>query len=38
MFIDDAVIAGLIVVGSTIAFVGGIWYFIYQDARKRKNP
>ncbi len=34
MFLDDVVIAGLIVVGGCLLFVGGIWAFIYSDSHK----
>lgn len=36
MFIDNVVLAGLIAVGGTLAFFGGVLYFIYQDARKKQ--
>lgn len=38
MFFDDAVIAGLIVVGASIVFIAGIGIFIYQDSHKKKSP
>ena len=41
MFLDDVVIAGLIVVGGTLAFLLGVGVFIYQDAHKKRveaNP
>lgn len=34
MFIDDAVIAGLLTVGLMVVFLAGVGVFIYQDARK----
>lgn len=36
MFIDDTVIAGLLVVGGAIVFVLGIGVFVYQDSHKKK--
>ena len=38
MFLDDVVIAGLIVVGGTLVFLGGVWAFIYQDSHKNPHP
>lgn len=37
MFIDDTIIAGLLVVGSTIAFTVGIAWFVYQDIQAKKK-
>lgn len=37
MYIDETVIAGLVVVFATLAFLGGFGYFIYQDQKKSKN-
>lgn len=37
MFIDDAVIAGLLTVGLMVAFLAGVGVFIYKDARKTGN-
>jgi hypothetical protein len=37
MYIDEAVIAGLLVVAATLAFFGGFGYFIYKDAHKPKK-
>ena len=37
MFLDDVVVAGLIVIGGTLAFLLGIGVFIYQDAHKKKD-
>lgn len=37
MYIDEVVIAGLLVVFGTIAFFGGFGYFIYQDNKKTKE-
>lgn len=37
MYIDDAVIAGVLTVGLMIAFLGGVGYFIWSDSRKVKN-
>ena len=34
MFIDDAVIAGLLTVGLMVVFLAGVGVFIYKDARK----
>ena len=36
MFIDDTVIASLIVVGGTLAFFGAVWLFIYQASHETK--
>lgn len=37
MFLDDVVVAGLIVIGGTLAFLLGIGVFVYQDAHKKKQ-
>lgn len=37
MFLDDVVLAGLIAVGGTVAFLGAVLYFIWQDARKDQS-
>lgn len=37
MFIDDAVIAGLLVVGASVVFVCGIAWFVYQDMQSKKK-
>lgn len=37
MFIDDTVIASLIVVGGSLAFFGAIWLFIYQASQEHKR-
>jgi hypothetical protein len=37
MFIDDTIIAGLLVVGASIVFVAGIAWFVYQDSHKKKT-
>lgn len=37
MFLDDVVVAGLLVVGGTIVFMLGFAFFIYQDAHKKKS-
>ncbi|WP_305082222.1 cytochrome c oxidase subunit CcoM [Oceanospirillum sediminis] len=34
MYVDDAVIAGLLVVGGAIAFFVGLGYFIINDKSK----
>lgn len=34
MFIDEAVIAGVLVVGLTLAFLGGVALFIWRDSQK----
>ena len=34
MYIDETIIAGLAVVFGTLAFFGGVGYFIYQDQKK----
>ena len=37
MYIDETVIAGLVVVLGTLGFFGGVGYFIYQDMKKHKS-
>ena len=37
MYIDETVIAGLLVVLGTIGFFGGVGYFIYKDQKKANN-
>jgi len=37
MYLDEVIIAGILVVFGTIAFLGGFVYFIYQDNKKGKN-
>lgn len=37
MFIDDAVIAGLLVVGASVVFVFGVAWFVYQDIQAKKK-
>lgn len=37
MFIDDAVIAGLLTVGLMVVFLAGVGVFIYRDAQKTRN-
>ncbi len=37
MFIDDTIIAGLLVVGASVVFVLGIGVFVYQDMQKKKK-
>ncbi len=37
MFIDEVVIAGLLIVGLTLAFCAGVGFFIWQDARKGEH-
>lgn len=37
MFLDDVVIAGLIVIGGTLAFMVGIGIFVYQDSHKKHH-
>ena len=38
MYMDDAVLAGIITVGASIVFVIGIGVFIWQDMKKKKQP
>lgn len=38
MFIDDTVIAGLLVVGASVVFVCSVAWFVYQDSHKKKSP
>ena len=37
MFIDEVVLAGIIIVGLTIAFCAGVGIFIWKDAQKGKH-
>lgn len=37
MLLDDTVIAGLIVIGGTLAFMVGIGIFVYQDTNKKHH-
>lgn len=37
MYIDETVIAGLVVVLGTLGFFGGVGYFIYLDMKKHKG-
>lgn len=37
MYIDETIIAGLAVVIGTIAFFGGVGWFIVQDTKKAKK-
>lgn len=37
MFLDEVIIASLIVVGGCVLFVGGIWAFIYADAHNKND-
>lgn len=37
MFIDDAVIAGLLTVGLMVVFLAGFGMFVYKDAQKTRN-
>lgn len=37
MYMDDAVIAGLLAVGGSIVFILGIAVFVWQDIRKQKD-
>ena len=37
MFIDDAVIAGLLTVGLMVVFLVGVGVFIYKDAQKTRH-
>lgn len=37
MYIDETIIAGLIVVVGTIGFLGGFGYIVYQDLRKESK-
>ncbi|MEH6386458.1 MULTISPECIES: cytochrome c oxidase subunit CcoM [Pseudomonas] len=34
MFIDEAVIAGILTVGLMVVFLGGVGLFIWRDSRK----
>jgi hypothetical protein len=37
MYIDETIIAGLLVVAGTVVFLGGFGYFAYKDAQKSKK-
>ncbi len=37
MYMDDAVLAGILTVGATIAFTLGIGIFIWQDIKKKEH-
>ena len=37
MYVDEAVIAGVITVGLMVAFLVGVGLFIWRDAHKKKN-
>lgn len=37
MYIDETIVASLIVIGGTLAFFGGVGYFIVQDLKKSKK-
>lgn len=37
MFIDEAVIAGILTVGLMVVFLVGVGVFIYKDAQKTRN-
>lgn len=37
MYVDEAVIAGVITVGLMVAFLGGVGLFIWRDAHKKKT-
>lgn len=37
MYIDETLIASLIVVGGTLLFFGGLGWFIYRDIKDHKH-
>ena len=37
MYIDETIVAGLIVVLATIGFFGGCAYFVYNDLKQHKK-
>jgi len=37
MYIDETIIAGVLVVLGTIGFLGGFAAFVYKDAHKKKS-
>ncbi len=37
MFMDDAVLAGIITVGACVVFFGGFGLFIWKDSHKNKD-
>jgi hypothetical protein len=37
MYFDETIAAGLIVIGGTIAFLGGFAWFAYKDSQKSKQ-
>ncbi|HEY8330032.1 MAG TPA: cytochrome c oxidase subunit CcoM [Pseudomonas sp.] len=38
MFMDEVVVAGIIIVVLTAAFLGGFGYFVWKDSQKGKKP
>lgn len=37
MYFDETIAAGLIVIAGTIAFFGGVAWFVYKDLQKQKH-
>jgi uncharacterized membrane protein YebE (DUF533 family) len=37
MYIDETIVAGLLVVGGTLVFLGGFAYVAYKDSQKPKK-
>ncbi len=37
MYVDETIVAGLLVVAGTLVFLGGFGYFAYKDAQKSKK-
>ena len=37
MYFDETIAASLIVIGGTIAFFGGVAWFVYKDLQKSKQ-
>ena len=38
MFMDEVVVAGIVIVVLTAGFLGGFAYFVWKDAQKGKKP
>ncbi len=38
MYIDNTILASLLVVGATLVFLGGFAYFAYKEGHKKTTP
>ncbi len=38
MYMDDVVIAGIITIASSLAVIGGVAWFIWNDIKRSKRP